>query len=388
MSEWKKVRLGEIAFTITKGTTPSNIGETFTDAGIKYIRSEMITQNKYIADNGLLYISETTHEKLKRSQLKSKDILFSMAGIYLGKTAILRDCDVPANTNQAVALIRLNGIICNIDYVYYYLNQEELVKYINQISSQAAQPNINLKQISNIPIVLPPIDTQNKIGAVLSRYDDLIENYQRQIKLLEEAAQRLYKEWFVDFRFPGHETTKFVNGIPEGWEKKKVGEIAEFKRGKTITKKDIIEGKVPVVAGGLDPAYYCNKSNTEARVITVSASGANAGFTRMYYEKIWASDCSFVDSKTIQYLHFVYSFLKENKTSIENMQKGSAQPHVYAKDINAMDILVPTNKLLFLFEHKSENIHNLLSINNTQIRSLTEARDRLLPKLMNGEIEV
>ena len=79
---------------------------------------------------------------------------------------------------------------------------------------------------------------------------------------MEEAAQRLYKEWFVDFHFPGHETTKIVDGVPEGWTPSQLGQLAEFKRGKTITKKDVIDGDIPVVAGGLEPAYYCNKSNT------------------------------------------------------------------------------------------------------------------------------
>ena len=134
--------------------------------------------------------------------------------------------------------------------------------------------------------------------------------------------------------------------MPEGWEKKKVGDIAEFKRGKTITKKDIVEGNVPVVAGGLEPAYYCNKHNTASRVITISGSGANAGFTRLYYEKVWASDCSFADTNTTKWLHFVYCFLQSSKSAIDNMQKGAAQPHVYAKDINALDIIVPEAELL------------------------------------------
>ena len=115
------VELSELCDVITKGTTPSNIGAEFTEKGIKYIRSEMLTSAKYISDEGLLYISEETHKKLKRSQLKPGDILFSMAGVYLGKTAILRECDTPANTNQAVALIRIIDEKCNREYVYYYL---------------------------------------------------------------------------------------------------------------------------------------------------------------------------------------------------------------------------------------------------------------------------
>ena len=250
---------------------------------------------------------------------------------------------------------------------------------------KGASRNAMTKQmIENFEVPCPPIEVQHRIATILSRYDTLIENYQKQIKLLEEAAQRLYKEWFVELRFPGHENTKMVDGLPEGWERKKVGEVAEFKRGKTITKKDAIEGNVPVVAGGLEPAYYCDKSNTTNRVITISGSGANAGYTRMYFEKVWASDCSFADTSTTDYLHFVFCFLRENKTVIDNMQKGAAQPHVYAKDINALEVLSPINDILNLFEKKALKIFDIIASKQTQIRLLAEARDRLLPRLMGG----
>lgn len=216
----------------------------------------------------------------------------------------------------------------------------------------------------------------------------MIENYQKQIKLLEEAARRLYKEWFIDLRFPGHENTKIVDGLPEGWTPSQLGQLVEFKRGKTITKKDVIDGDIPVVAGGLEPAYYCNKSNTAERVITVSGSGANAGFTRMYFEKVWASDCSFVDVSVTPFLHFIYCYLKDNKTTIDNMQKGAAQPHVYAKDINSMELCIPIESVIKSFERTASKYFDTISSLQYQIRLLTEARDRLLPKLMSGEITV
>lgn len=160
--------------------------------------------------------------------------------------------------------------------------------------------HVNLPTIRELKITLPPIETQSRIADILSAYDDLIENNQKQIKLLEEAAQRLYKEWFVDLHFPGCEQTKLIDGVPEGWKKGCLGDIAEFKRGKTITKTIAIDGNIPVVAGGTEPAYYHNIANTKAPVITVSASGANAGFVRMYHKDVFASDCSFADINTTE----------------------------------------------------------------------------------------
>ena len=382
------VELSELCEIITKGTTPSNIGAVFTEKGIKYFRSEMLTSAKYISDEGLLYISEETHEKLKRSQLKPGDILFSMAGVYLGKTAILRECDTPANTNQAVALIRIEPEKCNREYVYYYLNLPEVVKSVNSITGQSAQPNINLKQIGNIQIKLPERSVQDAVVSILSTYDSLIENNQKQTKLLEEAAQRLYKEWFVDLRFPGYETTPIVDGVPEGWTWGTLADIAVFRRGKTITKDQVNSGIIPVVAGGLEPAYYHDTPNTDVPVVTVSGSGANAGFTRMYHTKVWASDCSYIDAAVTKNIAWVYCFLKENKASIDAMQKGAAQPHVYAKDLNAMKALFPDDKLMERFRAIAEPMFTRIGKLDMQIKRLAEARDRLLPKLMNGEMEV
>ena len=174
-----------------------------------------------------------------------------------------------------------------------------------------------------------------------------------------------------------------MNGVGDVWEKAKVGTLVEFESSKTITKKEAVEGNIPVVAGGLEPAYYCNKSNTSERVITISASGANAGYTRMYFEKLWASDCSFADNSMTPYLHFIFCFLRDNKTTIDNMQKGSAQPHVYAKDINAMELCLPETSILHTFENKVCKCFDTISYLLSQINHLTEARDRLLPKLIN-----
>ncbi len=274
-------------------------------------------------------------------------------------------------------------------FVYYYMQTHRIKNImINSMTGATGRQRVNNDVFNHLTVKIPSLSIQNRIAEILSRYDSLIENYQKQIKLLEESAQRLYKEWFVDLRFPGHENTKIVDGVPEGWEKMCLGELVCFKRGKTITKKEIIEGNIPVVAGGTEPAYYCNKSNTGNRVITISASGANAGYTRMYFEEIWASDCSFIDCSMTNCFHFIYCYLIANKIAIDNLQKGAAQPHVYPKDINALTLCCPHNDILDSFESKISYYFDLISSLQIQIHKLIEARDRLLPKLMSGEIEV
>ena len=274
----------------------------------------------------------------------------------------------------------------NIRYLCYALNQQ--LRLLKTMSSGSTTKFLTVRMLDNLDIPLFGINIQTQIVNILSAYDDLIENNQKQIKLLEEAAQRLYKEWFVDLRFPGHENTKIVDGVPEGWHRGTVGQIAEFKRGRTITKAQVKGGNVPVVAGGLEPAYYHNVANTKAPVITISASGANAGFVRLYGVDVFASDCSFVDGLGTESLFFVYEFLKESKVSIDQLQKGSAQPHVYAKDINAMKITIPEKEYLERFDRYAKVYFNKIKTLQGQNERLKIARDLLLPKLMNGKVEV
>lgn len=380
----KTITIGDLGTVITGKTPPTTNKNYYGDYAVFIKPTDISESSKFTYETEEKY-SKLAAEKYSSSLIPKGAICVPCIGT-IGTKMTMSHC--ACFTNQSI-----NSIVCNDkydnEYVYYLIKNflPDLKSYNKGTAS--GREYVSKSSFESIELQAEQdIDIQRKIGQILSRYDALIENYQRQIKLLEEAAQRLYKEWFVDLRFPGHQSTPIINNLPEGWEKKKLGEIAEFKRGKTITKKEIIEGDVPVVAGGLEPAYYCNKSNTDKRVVTVSGSGANAGFTRMYFEKVWASDCSFVDCSSTRYLHFVYCYLIANKTSIDNMQKGAAQPHVYAKDINAMDILVPPCNLLDSFEHEASKLFDVIASRNNQIRNLSEARDRLLPKLMNAEIDV
>ena len=393
MSEWKKVKLGELCDFINGGAWSD---KEYASEGIPVLKVTNC-KNSGFALEDLSYLPYSLQQKYSQNELRLHDVIIATVGSHpnlvnssAGRSAIVNSSVTGFYLNQNAVCIRTkDDKILNQLYFGYYSKYYLFQNYIQMRGKGAAnQMRIAIGSIKDYPMPLPPIAYQERIGTILSHYDSLIENYQKQIKLLEEAAQRLYKEWFVDLHFPGHENTKIVDGVPEGWELSKLGSLAEFKRGKTITKKDIVDGSIPVVAGGLEPAYYCNKFNTAERVITVSGSGANAAFTRMYFEKVWASDCSYVDWATTPFLHFVYCYLKDNKTTIDNMQKGAAQPHVYAKDINALGLCIPTEDVLNIFEIKVSRYFNTISSLQSQIRLLTEARDRLLPKLMSGEIAV
>ena len=334
-----------------------------------------------------LYLTEYTEtysdKGLAQSKLWPAGTLCITIAANIADTTILGiDACFP---DSVMGFVPYEGV-SNVRFVKYAF--DILQRDCKKISQGTAQDNLSWKKLSTIKFPAPDIEVQDRIVNILSVYDDLIENNQKQIKLLEEAAQRLYKEWFVDLRFPGYEEMEIVDGMPKDWHDGKLVDIAEFKRGKTITKSNVTEGDVPVVAGGLEPAYYHNKANTVAPVITVSGSGANAGYARLYSVDVFASDCSYVDSNTTPYLYYVYCFVKDNKSSLDALQKGAAQPHVYSKDINALKIMVPTTEIIKRYcEIVSPYFEKIKSLQK-MMKNAQQARDRLLPKLMNGEIEV
>lgn len=324
--------------------------------------------------------------------LRNGDIIFVRSNgnkELVGRCMLIKDILQPVTFSGFCIRARIkNTREHDPTFFTYFFKSAAFRKAISGNAVGANIQNLSQERLSNYIACVPDIVSQRKLANILSTYDILIENNQKQIKLLEEAAQRLYKEWFVDLRFPGHENTKITDGVPKGWRRGALADVATFKRGKTITKEQTNPGVVPVVAGGLEPAYFHDTFNTGAPVITVSGSGANAGFTRMYHTKVWASDCSYVDSVATENLAWVYCFLKENNTKIETMQKGAAQPHVYAKDINALEAVIPNDKQMKRFQAIAEPMFARIGTLETQKARLREACNCLLPKLMNGEIEV
>ena len=384
---WEIAKLGDISKNIQTGPFGSQLHQSdYSECGIPVVMPKDLVGGK-ISEESIARVDKTHVERLCRHKIEVGDILYSRRG-DVGRCAHVTKKEEGWLCGTGCLRVTIDSEKADSRFVFFQLQHPDTVGWVEKHAVGATMLNLNTTILSSVPIRLPALEIQKRIADILSAYDDLIENNQKQIKLLEEAAQRLYKEWFVDLRFPGHENTKIVDGVPEGWHRGTVGQIAEFKRGRTITKAQVKGGNVPVVAGGLEPAYYHNVANTKAPVITISASGANAGFVRLYGVDVFASDCSFVDGLGTESLFFVYEFLKESKVSIDQLQKGSAQPHVYAKDINAMKITIPEKEYLERFDRYTKVLFDKIKTLQGQNERLKIARDLLLPKLMSGEVEV
>lgn len=317
----------------------------------------------------------------------TRDGLTSDPTIVVGRKGAYRGVHFAKNpswTIDTAYYVSLNRHDLDLKWLYYRL----LLLDINRMDTGAAIPSTKREDFYAATIAVPPVEQQQRIASILSAYDDLIENNRRRIAILEEAAQQLYKEWFVRFRFPGHEHVKIIDGVPEGWVSTALSEIAVVKKGKNITKATVVEGNVPVVAGGLTPAYFHNTANVKTAAVTVSASGANAGFVNFYQQDIWASDCSYLAHADNAQLQYLYLLLRHRQTDLTAMQKGAAQPHVYPKDIDRLVVLKAPAKLVGQVADLIAPLFGQVSNLERQNTELAKARDILLPKLMNGSLSV
>lgn len=286
-------------------------------------------------------------------------------------------------------------------YLYYSIGLKLHQVKANAAGTATATKFLTQPILNNINIEYRDIEEQRKIADILSTYDNLIENNNKRIRLLEQMAESLYKEWFVRFRFPGYEDVEFEEKKPRGWQvatedKKhyvptifKYDEfinIGTFVRGKNITAAQMVEGKVPVISAGLQPSGYHNEANVHGSNLTISASGANAGYLNFNLNDIWAADCSYYqDDATIW---FVYNTLKYLQPVISNLQCGAAQPHVYPKNINRLCVLIPTEELIHRYNDFVNPYYDEIKILNQHNQLLTKQRDMLLPRLMSGKLEV
>ncbi|MBO7345814.1 MAG: restriction endonuclease subunit S [Clostridia bacterium] len=299
--------------------------------------------------------------------------------------------------------VTYNGVICKIKdcadkmYGYYAL----LTSNLKKIAFGSAQPFVSYNSLNRILIYLPNIEKQKRIADILSAYDELIENNNKRIKILEQMAENLYKEWFVRFRFPGHEKVALKKQTPSGWvissnqtdmrcpknwSYDKFANLGSFIRGKNITAAEMIDGDIPVVSAGIEPSGYHNKQNITGNSLTISASGANAGYLKYNLTDIWAADCSyFQDDKK---LWFVYNALKFLQPVISNLQVGAAQPHVYPKNINKLCTIIPDDETIEMYCDKVDTIYEQIKVLNKNNDNLIKQRDMLLPRLMSGKLEV
>lgn len=275
------------------------------------------------------------------------------------------------------------------EYAAYFFRSSYFRAQCQSLASLITRASLNDGMIRRFKIRFPKEKKcQEKIGKILLTYDSLIENNTMRIRLLEKMAESLYKEWFVRFRFPGHKNVKMVNGLPNGWKKGALSDVCEFKRGKNITSSEMKDGTIPVISAGITPSGFHSHANVYGISVTMSSSGANAGYIAVHYSDIWAADCSYIEEASTPCIYYVYELLNNIRSIINNFQRGAAQPHVYPKDINRIKMIIPSEDIRKKANEKIGVIHRQIDNLQRQNSLLARQRDLLLPRLMSGKLEV
>ena len=373
---WEKKTLDQLG-SISRGKSkhrPRNDPKLFGGQYPFIQTADVKNANFYITE-----YSDTYNETgLAQSKLWDVGTLCITIAANIADTGIL---GIPACFPDSVmGFIPYDGV-SDVRFVKYCFDM--LQRDCKQISQGTAQDNLSWQKLSTIEFPAPPFEIQHRIADILSAYDDLIENNRKQIKLLEEAAQRLYKEWFVDLRFPGHEHTKIVDGVPEGWKKRLLGDIVEVKYGKDH--KSISDGLIPVYGSG-GFMRKCGQVLYDGESVLIPRKGS---LNNIIYveEAFWTVDTMFYTKMKMPNIGvFLYFFVKS--FDMYSMNIGAAVPSMTTNILNALDIIVPSSNILEHFQSTTKMHFRKMELLQKQIETAMQARDRLLPKLMSGEVEM
>lgn len=380
---WRTVRLGDVASKITKGTTPTTLGKPFARAGINFIKAESITDDGRFIPNKFEHIDEETNSLLKRSIIQEYDLLYSIAGV-IGRPALVAKKILPANTNQALAIIRPNQEEVEPKFLYYFLSSKAQKQYANNLVAQSAQPNINLEQVSNLEFQAPELAEQKRIAGVLAAFDEKIENNNRIIKILEEMAQAIFKKWFVNNVSDGEavsfvELADFVNGGAFGKivNRNRKGlplvKIAEFSRGISENTEWINEGV---------PGKYLVKNGD----LLFSWSGSLELHIWHKGDAVLNQHLFNVVPKDSHTRGFLYVVLRSVLPWFRQIaqSKATSMGHIQRHHLEEQEIFIPSDKDLSIFDEIYQKLVSVLIEN----QKLAAMRDLLLPRLMSGEIRI
>ena len=397
---WENKKLSDCCISIADG---DHQPPPKADSGIPFVTIANISATNQFDFSNTMFVPQEYYNRLDSKRKAQKDdILYSVVGSF-GIPVYMRET-IPFVFQRHIAILRPNESILP-KFLYYTMLSRDFYMMADAAALGAAQRTISLTALRNMKIAVPLMDIQKKIADILSAYDDLIENNQKQIKLLEEAAQRLYKEWFVDLRFPGHETTPIVDGVPEGWKQDTINSIIELQSGFAFKSADFCDSgtykivTIKNVQDGLFDGKNVNKINDiPARMpphcrlndgdILLSLTG-NVGRVCVVNGQDYLLNQRVAKIKS-DYPVYAYCLFRSSDmfTSMGNLANGAAQQNLSPIKTGQIKTLIPSVSLLIRFEvTASAYLKQMLNLNK-QIELFQQARDRLLPKLMNGEIEV
>ena len=392
--------LGSLCAQVYSGGTPTSSNAAYYSGEIPWLRTQEVTFNRI--KNTEIMITEAGLNSSAAKWIPENSVIVAMYGNSAGRVAIN---EIPLTTNQACCNLVIDPKVADYRYVFYALKQS--YEALKGQSRGAAQNNLNASQVRAFKISCPSVSTQVAIANILSAYDDLIENNRRRIQLLEQAARLLYKEWFVHLLFPGHEHVKIKDGVPEGWERHALTDLAEnVSYGYTASSSQEEVGPkflritdiVPPVLNW-DEVPYCEattediqRNRLEVGDVVVARTGATVGYAKLIsYLECQAVYASYLvrfrfRTPAMSIISGVFMESDAYKDHVRNHAGGAAQPNANAKVLGSAALLMPPQILQDQF---SDFVRQIISQRDTLIRQnarLSKARDLLLPRMMNGEV--
>lgn len=401
--KWEKVKLGEL-YEVHNGL--SKAGKFFGE-GYPFLTFSTVFNNYFIPKQ-ITDLVQSTEKEQKSYSIRRGDVFVtrtSETSDELGMSCVALK-DYPMATYNGFTK-RMRPITNRVfpEYIGYYMRLPSFRGEFRAFSTMTTRASLRNEDLLGLEVELPPIEIQKQIAGILSAYDDLIENNQRQIKLLEEAAQRLYKEWFVDLRFPGHENTKIEDGVPEGWQWCKVRDVADI-NGSALPKnykEDFIDyvDLGSVRCGHIETRTRYNLNEAPGRAKRCAKDGdiiwgmvrpnlkAYALVTNPKETDVFSTGFAVLSAKKVPYSYLYCAVTQEEFVGyLVNATNGAAYPAVKPIHFEVADILKPDDKVLEQFHSVADSIYRKKEALENQNHNLRESRDLILPKLMSGEVEV
>jgi type I restriction enzyme S subunit len=395
LSEWREVKLGDLCTKIGSGATPRGGGESYKEFGVSLIRSQNVLDLKF-SEDGLAFIDEIQANELKNVIVEKNDVLMNITGDSVARVCKVPTKILPARVNQHVAIIRSDENKLNSDFILYYLyNIKDYLLSISEIG--ATRKAITKNMIENLDILLPSLPEQQAIAEVLSSLDDKIDLLHRQNKTLEALAETLFRQWFIE-------------EADERWEVVPLESFFDFLEGPGIRNWQYTETGTPFINirlinnGDIDVSKANYISNEEANgkyshfhlkegdmVVSTSGTLGKTAIVRKYHlPLILNTSVIRFRPKDENNYSFMYQYLKSKlfQEHLESLASGSVQANFGPTHLKAMKIQKPSLDALKSYSAKADPLYSKLKSNQTQIRTLTQLRDTLLPKLMSGEVRV
>ena len=402
--KWQSYKLKEVGEVVT-GNTPPTTQREYYGTQYKFIKPTDMREGQRYVPITEEYYSELAYQKYRKSLLPANTPCVVTIG-SLGKKMCLTD--EPSFTNQAVNAVIPNE---NFDGVFLYYCLRTRLPYVKQLDSgtTSGRENVSKSSFSNIVIEAPSLAIQKKIASILSAYDNLIESNNKRIKILEQMAENLYKEWFVRFRFPGHETTPFENGIPKGWKLKHVSEIGDIIGGGTpstdneeywngnipwLSPADLTDYQGVYIDKGANNITELGLAKSSAKMMpkdtVLLSSRAPIGYVALAKNDICTNQGfkSIVCNQSIMKPSYLYLYFKLNKSYLQSFASGATFPELSGSMVKKLKVLVPDISLLEKFDTFAKKLFEKTDVLLTQNQNLIKQRDLLLPRLMSGKLAV